>query len=343
MTKRRLEGCSPLSRRKCLVRKTRKKKKTRRRKKRDRRTRKIPRKGSLLCLLYLWTSMLTRIIYEASDRQSNGHNASSYDLSGVWQALSFVPSPSLGDCCKVNRSAGATKKTAIGDVHRHSKCGGSRGAIRVIRKFRLPCQGASLMDSGIPNMVSPLMWPNIPNNGNREKYQQPWQFDAFNQSICGREEENLNFMAPANSMLSYESSANSGRYGTRLQEFTKISLLYLSRAQWSRNCLYTYLGFTELGIAPFEIESMYLGFSEPGIRKRNTNQGACDVILAVEPRQTLGLPQPVRLGLLAQPVREQALLVWLFWSVPEEPFYHTILRNDRECLERKIWEGERRK
>ncbi|MED6134773.1 hypothetical protein PIB30_040039 [Stylosanthes scabra] len=40
---------------------------------------------------------------EASDRQSDGHNASSYDLSGVWQEplSGSIPSPSLGDCCKV--------------------------------------------------------------------------------------------------------------------------------------------------------------------------------------------------------------------------------------------------
>ncbi|XP_057745757.1 transcription factor bHLH48-like isoform X1 [Arachis stenosperma] len=74
----------------------------------------------------------------------------------------------------------------------------------------MPNEGASLMDSSIPNMVSPLMWPEIPNNGNREQYQQPWQFDAFQQPVWGREEENTNFMTPENSMLSYDSSANSG-------------------------------------------------------------------------------------------------------------------------------------
>ncbi|KAL1368198.1 hypothetical protein HN51_022332 [Arachis hypogaea] len=73
----------------------------------------------------------------------------------------------------------------------------------------MPNEGASLMDSSIPNMVSPLMWPEIPNNGNREQYQQPWQFDAFQQPVWGREEENTNFMTPENSMLSYDSSANS--------------------------------------------------------------------------------------------------------------------------------------
>nr|XP_029146593.1 transcription factor bHLH48 isoform X2 [Arachis hypogaea] len=74
----------------------------------------------------------------------------------------------------------------------------------------MPNEGASLMDSSIPNMASPLMWPEIPNNGNREQYQQPWQFDAFQQPVWGREEENPNFMTPENSMLSYDSSANSG-------------------------------------------------------------------------------------------------------------------------------------
>ncbi|MED6170927.1 hypothetical protein PIB30_035892 [Stylosanthes scabra] len=38
---------------------------------------------------------------DPSDRQSDGHNTSSYDLSGVWQPLSSVPRPSTGNRCKV--------------------------------------------------------------------------------------------------------------------------------------------------------------------------------------------------------------------------------------------------
>ncbi|QCD97477.1 phytochrome-interacting factor 3 [Vigna unguiculata] len=75
----------------------------------------------------------------------------------------------------------------------------------------LPTDGASLMDSNIPSMMTPLMWPEIPVNGNRQHYQQQWQFDAFHQSLWEREEVNHNFMTPENSLLSYDSSANSGR------------------------------------------------------------------------------------------------------------------------------------
>ncbi|CAL0326661.1 unnamed protein product [Lupinus luteus] len=73
----------------------------------------------------------------------------------------------------------------------------------------LATDGASLVDSNLPSMVTPLMWPGIPENGNRQHYQQQWQYDAFHQPLWGREEENHNFMTPENSLLSYDSSANS--------------------------------------------------------------------------------------------------------------------------------------
>ncbi|KAK7244675.1 hypothetical protein RIF29_39500 [Crotalaria pallida] len=73
----------------------------------------------------------------------------------------------------------------------------------------LATDGASLVESNLPSMVTPLMWPEIPQNGNRQHYQQQWQLDAFHQPIWGREEENHNFMTPENSLLSYGSSANS--------------------------------------------------------------------------------------------------------------------------------------
>lgn len=69
----------------------------------------------------------------------------------------------------------------------------------------------SLMDSNFPNAVSPAVWPEIPHNGNRQQFQQSWQSDAFHQPLWGREENNPNFMTPENSLLSYDSSANSGR------------------------------------------------------------------------------------------------------------------------------------
>ncbi|XP_047181244.1 transcription factor bHLH48-like [Vigna umbellata] len=73
----------------------------------------------------------------------------------------------------------------------------------------LATDGASLMDSNIPSMMTPLMWPEIPVNGNRQHYQQQWQFDAFHQPLWEREEVNHNFITPENSLLSYDSSANS--------------------------------------------------------------------------------------------------------------------------------------
>ncbi|KAL2320819.1 hypothetical protein Fmac_029788 [Flemingia macrophylla] len=73
----------------------------------------------------------------------------------------------------------------------------------------LATDGASLMDSNLPGLVTPFMWPEVPVNGNRQHYQQQWQFDAFHQSLWEREEVNHNFMTPENSLLSYDSSANS--------------------------------------------------------------------------------------------------------------------------------------
>ncbi|KAH1194735.1 Transcription factor bHLH48 [Glycine max] len=73
----------------------------------------------------------------------------------------------------------------------------------------LATDGTSLVDSNLPSMVTPLMWPEIPLNGNRQHYQQQWQLDAFHQPLWEREEVNHNFMTPENSLLSYDSSANS--------------------------------------------------------------------------------------------------------------------------------------
>lgn len=73
----------------------------------------------------------------------------------------------------------------------------------------LAAEGMSLMDSNFPNAVSPAVWPEIPHNGNRQQFQQSWQSDAFHQPLWGREENNPNFMTPENSLLSYDSSANS--------------------------------------------------------------------------------------------------------------------------------------
>ncbi|XP_019456097.1 PREDICTED: transcription factor bHLH48-like isoform X1 [Lupinus angustifolius] len=73
----------------------------------------------------------------------------------------------------------------------------------------LTTDGASLVGSNLPSMLTPLMWPEIPQIGNRQHYQQQWQYDAFHQPLWGREEVNHNFMTPENSLLTYDSSANS--------------------------------------------------------------------------------------------------------------------------------------
>ncbi|RDX79663.1 Transcription factor bHLH48, partial [Mucuna pruriens] len=77
----------------------------------------------------------------------------------------------------------------------------------------LATEGVSLMDCNFPPTVAPVTWPEIPQNGNRQQYQQPWQAEAFHQTLWGREEDNTNFITPENSLLSYDSSANSESVG----------------------------------------------------------------------------------------------------------------------------------
>ena len=67
------------------------------------------------------------------------------------------------------------------------------------------------MDSDFPSMVVPMMWPEDQVNGNRQQYQQQLHFDALQQPVWGREEVCNNYITPENSLLSYDSSANSGR------------------------------------------------------------------------------------------------------------------------------------
>ncbi|KAJ7976832.1 transcription factor bHLH48-like [Quillaja saponaria] len=72
----------------------------------------------------------------------------------------------------------------------------------------LGTEGTSLVDKNFPTMVTPPMWQEIPVNGNRQQYQQHWYFDAIHQPVWGRE-DNHTFMTPENSLLTYDSSANS--------------------------------------------------------------------------------------------------------------------------------------
>ncbi|XP_065856632.1 transcription factor bHLH48-like [Euphorbia lathyris] len=73
----------------------------------------------------------------------------------------------------------------------------------------LAAESGSLMDSNVHSMVSPLMWPEVQVNGNRQHYQQQWHLDALHPPVWGREEDGYNFITPENSLLSYDSSANS--------------------------------------------------------------------------------------------------------------------------------------
>ncbi|GLT37146.1 hypothetical protein SLA2020_114810 [Shorea laevis] len=73
----------------------------------------------------------------------------------------------------------------------------------------LTAEGASLMDSNFPSIVTPLMWPEAQVSGNRQQYQQQWHFDTLHQPVWGREEVCHNYITPENSLLSYDSSANS--------------------------------------------------------------------------------------------------------------------------------------
>ncbi|TYI65217.1 hypothetical protein E1A91_D09G142600v1 [Gossypium mustelinum] len=69
-------------------------------------------------------------------------------------------------------------------------------------------ESGSLPDSNFPSMVMPLIWPGVQVNGNKQQHQQQWQFDARQQPVWGREVCN-NYITPENSLLSYDSSANS--------------------------------------------------------------------------------------------------------------------------------------
>lgn len=73
-------------------------------------------------------------------------------------------------------------------------------------------QSGSLMDGNFPSMVMPMMWAEVQDSANRQNSQQLWQFDALNQPVWGREDGGYNFITPDNSLLSYDSSANSGTF-----------------------------------------------------------------------------------------------------------------------------------
>lgn len=70
-------------------------------------------------------------------------------------------------------------------------------------------EGGSLVESNFASVVMPLVWPEVQASGNRQQSQQLWHFDSHHHPFWGREFENHNFFTSENSLLSYDSSANS--------------------------------------------------------------------------------------------------------------------------------------
>lgn len=68
------------------------------------------------------------------------------------------------------------------------------------------------MDGNLPSMVSPMLWPEFPINESRQQFQQQWHFDFLHQPLWGRDEDNQTFATPENSLLTYDSTANSGQF-----------------------------------------------------------------------------------------------------------------------------------
>lgn len=66
------------------------------------------------------------------------------------------------------------------------------------------------MDGNLPSMLSPMLWPEFPINEGRQQFQQQWHFDFLHQPLLGRDEDNQTFVTPENSLLTYDSTANSG-------------------------------------------------------------------------------------------------------------------------------------
>lgn len=79
-------------------------------------------------------------------------------------------------------------------------------------------ENMSLVDSNFPSMVMPFMWPEVQVNESRQPYHQQWQFNSLPQPVWGREQDNHNFITPENSLLSYDSPANSVSLHSRATE-----------------------------------------------------------------------------------------------------------------------------
>lgn len=73
----------------------------------------------------------------------------------------------------------------------------------------LPPDNGSVMDGNLPSMVSPTLWPEFPINESRQQFQQQWHFDFLHQPLWGRDDDNQTFITPENSLLTFDSTANS--------------------------------------------------------------------------------------------------------------------------------------
>ncbi|KAH6794633.1 hypothetical protein C2S52_005110 [Perilla frutescens var. hirtella] len=74
----------------------------------------------------------------------------------------------------------------------------------------LGAESESSIDNSYLGMFAPSIWPEGQINGSREpQYQQPWLFDGLQQPSVGRVDDTSNFITPENSLLSYDSPANS--------------------------------------------------------------------------------------------------------------------------------------
>ncbi|CAN4109110.1 unnamed protein product [Withania somnifera] len=70
-------------------------------------------------------------------------------------------------------------------------------------------RSGSHVESNLQDMVLPPIWAEGQNSGNRNQYQHLWHFEGFHQPVWGRLEDNSSFVTPENSLLTYDSSANS--------------------------------------------------------------------------------------------------------------------------------------
>jgi len=66
------------------------------------------------------------------------------------------------------------------------------------------------MDYNIVNMATPI-WPESLVNGDRQEFQPQWHFQCLSQSAWVKDESQHNLINSENSLLSYDSSANSGK------------------------------------------------------------------------------------------------------------------------------------